>query len=61
MTLLDRVQYFDPMDTIKNPKYYMSKLSCRVKEESTKTAHGVACCVAKPKQTSITPGTWKKR
>jgi len=49
------------MDTIKNPKYYMSKPSCRVKEESTKTAHGVACCVAKPKKTSIMPGTWKKR
>lgn len=60
-TLLDRVQYADPMDTITNPKYYMSKPSCRVKEESTKTAHGIACCVAEPNQASITPGTRKKR
>lgn len=57
LTFLDGVQYFDPMDTMKNPKYYMSKPSCRVKEESTQTAHGVAGCVAKPKQTSILPGT----
>lgn len=61
LTFLDGVQYFDPLDTIKNPKYYMSKLSCRVKEEPTQTAHGVTGCVAKPKQTSRMPGTWKKR
>lgn len=41
----------------KNLKYYMSKL----KEEFGKTAHGVACCVAKPKQTSILPGTLEKK
>lgn len=60
-TFLDEVQYFDPMDTTKNPKYYMSKPSCRVEEEPTQTAHGVAGCVAKPKQISRMPGTWKKR
>lgn len=57
LRLLEKVHYFDSMDILKNLKYYMSKL----KEEFRKTAHGVVCCVAKPKQTSIIPGTLEKK
>lgn len=48
------------MDTIKNPKYCMGRLSCRVKEEPTQTTHGVAGCVAKPKQTRRMPAPGKR-